>query len=84
MPVILLVVLAMLGVQTTQVLAEKQLVISRITGWLLVIIGAFLLPAGIFNLRGWWIIARPINIYALGVGFGLLVLPVVVKLLKDD
>jgi cytochrome c-type biogenesis protein len=52
LPVILLTILAMFGFQATKVLSEKRFAIEKFTAWLLILIGAFLIPAGVFNLRG--------------------------------
>lgn len=80
LPVILLVVLAMFGFQATKVLAEKRFAVEKFTAWLLVLIGTFLIPAGAFNLRGWWIAASPPDLKAWGLAVGLLILPLVVQL----
>ncbi|HLY68381.1 MAG TPA: cytochrome c biogenesis protein CcdA, partial [Puia sp.] len=61
LPIILLTILAMFGFQSTKALIEYRLSIASISAWLLILIGAFLIPAGIFNLRGWWIIDVPIH-----------------------
>ena len=82
LPIILLTILAIFGFQAARVLAEKRFAIQIITAWLLIIIGAFLLPSGLFNLRGWWILATPIEIHAWILAGVLLALPVVVKLIK--
>lgn len=81
LPVILLTILAMLGFQATRVLAEKRVAIGTITAWLLIMIGAFLLPAGLFNLRGWWVVSG-VNPSVWILAGGLLILPIVVKLVK--
>lgn len=81
LPVILLTVLAMFGFQATRALSEKRFAIEKFTAWLLIIIGAFLIPAGAFNLRGWWISAAPPELGAWGLALGLIILPMVVKLL---
>lgn len=80
LPVILLTVLAMFGLSATKVLSEKRFAIEKFTAWLLIIIGAFLIPAGTFNLRGWWISASPPELGAWGLALGLIILPMVVKL----
>jgi len=80
LPVILLTILAMFGLSATKVLSEKRFAIEKFTAWLLIIIGAFLIPAGVFNLRGWWISATPPELGAWGLALGLIVLPLVVKL----
>lgn len=80
LPIILLTVLAMFGIQTTKILSEKRFAIEKFTAWLLILIGAFLIPAGAFNLRGWWIAATPIDTGALTLALGLIILPIVVGL----
>lgn len=80
LPVILLTILAMFGFQVTNVISEKRFAIERVTAWLLLIIGAFLIPTGVFNLRGWWILATPVDLKAASVGAGLLIFPLVTKI----
>lgn len=80
LPVILLTVLSMFGIQATKTLSEKRFAIEKFTAWLLVIIGAFLLPAGIFNLRGWWIAAAAQNLQAVGLAVALILVPLVARL----
>ncbi len=80
LPVILLTVLAMFGFQATKVLSEKRFIIEKFTAWILVIIGAFLLPAGGFNLRGWWIAAMHIDMRAVGLAIGLIAVTLIAKL----
>lgn len=80
LPVILLTVLAMFGFQATKTLSENRFTIEKFTAWLLILIGAFLIPAGAFNLRGWWISATPPDLGAWGLALGLIILPMVVKL----
>ena len=77
---ILLTVLAMFGFQATKVLSEKRFAIEKFTAWLLIIIGAFLIPAGVFNLRGWWISAMPPDLGVWGLAVGLIALPLIAKL----
>lgn len=79
LPVILLTILAMFGIQATRVLSEKRFAIGKLTAWLLVLIGAFLIPAGVLNLRGWWVAAAPIYWPAIALAIGLLVLPLILK-----
>lgn len=79
LPIILITILAMFGVGLTATLTEKRFAIGRFTAWLLIIIGVFLIPAGVFNLRGWWLVATPINLQALGLAIGLLILPLIMK-----
>lgn len=80
LPIILLTVLAMFGFQTTKALLEKRFTIEKFTAWILVMIGAFLIPTGAFNLRGWWIAATPIDMRAVGLAIGLIILPLVARL----
>lgn len=80
LPIILLTILAMFGIQATTTLSEKRFAIEKLTALLLVIIGAFLIPAGAFNLRGWWVIAAPTNTKAFGLAIGLLMLPLLIKI----
>lgn len=80
LPIILLTVLAMFGIQATKTLSEKRFTIEKFTAWLLIIIGAFLIPAGAFNLRGWWVAAAPLNLRAVGFAVGLIILPLLLKL----
>ncbi len=82
LPIILLAVLAMFGFQATKVLAEKRFAIEKFTAWILVLMGAFLIPTGVFNLRGWWILAMPLDLRAVGLAVGLLIMPIVVRLIK--
>lgn len=79
LPVILITILAMFGVGLTATLSEKRFAIEKFTAWLLMIIGAFLIPAGVFNLRGWWLGTAPINLQALGLAVGLLILPLIMR-----
>lgn len=80
LPIILLTVLSMFGIQATKTLSENRFAIEKFTAWLLVIIGAFLIPAGVFNLRGWWIAEASQNLQAVALAAGLIVLPLIVKL----
>ncbi len=82
LPIILLAVLAMFGFQATKVLSEKRFAIEKFTAWILVLMGAFLIPTGVFNLRGWWILATPLDLRAVGLAVGILVLPFVLKFFK--
>lgn len=59
LPIVLITILAMFGLQATTVLITSRTIIEKITAWILIIMGVFLIPAGIFNLRGWWMFARP-------------------------
>lgn len=80
LPIILLTVLAMFGIQATKTLSEKRFTIEKFTAWILILIGAFLIPTGVFNLRGWWVIATPIDMRAVGLAVGLIALPLIIKL----
>lgn len=81
-PIILLSVLAMLGLQATKALTENRFAIEKITGWALILIGVFLIPAGLFNLRGWWLVQTPVDLRVAGLAIGLLLLPFVVRLIR--
>lgn len=61
-PVFLLTILAIIGVQGARFLVEKRVAIEKITGYALLIFGAFLLVGWIFDVRGWWISQTPPNI----------------------
>lgn len=80
LPIILLTVLAMFGIQATKTLSEKRFAIEKFTAWLLVLIGAFLIPTGVFNLRGWWIVASPLDLRAVGLAGGLVLIPLFINL----
>jgi predicted tellurium resistance membrane protein TerC len=70
----------MFGYQATNVLIQKRFSIKALGGWLLVTIGAFLMPAGLFNLRGWWILATPPLLKAWVIALGLMFAVVALKL----
>lgn len=76
-PILMLSILAMLGFQATKALSENRFAIEKITGWILILIGAFLIPTGLFNLRGWWIIQN-LDLGVLAVMLGLIVLPIII------
>lgn len=80
-PIILLSILAMLGIQATKVITENRFTIEKLTGWALLLIGAFLIPTGLFNLRGWWVL-QTLDVKALALMLGLLILPVIYTLFK--
>lgn len=80
LPIILLTVLAMFGIQATKTLSEKRFTIEKFTAWLLILIGAFLIPTGVLNLRGWWVVATPIDLRAVGLAVGLIAVPLIAKL----
>lgn len=80
-PIILLSILAMLGIQATKIITENRFTIEKFTGWALLAIGAFLIPTGLFNLRGWWLLQAP-DMKALAVMLSLLIIPLVYSLLK--
>lgn len=82
-PILILSILAILGISSLDFLTSKRFTIKKITGWSLIIIGAFLIVTGVFNLRGWWVIQSPPNIVALIITIALVILPFVVsKLFK--
>lgn len=60
-PVFLLTILAILGIQGARFLVEKRIAIEKITGYALLVFGAFLLVGWMFDVRGWWINATPPN-----------------------
>ncbi len=80
LPIILITILAMFGVQATQVLISSRTFIEKITAWILILIGTFLIPAGIFNLRGWWMMAMPPYYAALSLATLLIMVPLVLSL----
>lgn len=80
-PIILLSILALLGIQATRVLTENRFKIERITGWVLILIGSFLIPTGLLNLRGWWVLQSP-DLKALGIMVVLMAMPAIFALLK--
>lgn len=80
LPVILLTLLAMFGIQATRVLSEKRFAIEKFTAWLLILIGAFLVPAGLFTLRGWWILQTPLDLRAFGLAGALIILPILARM----
>ena len=53
-PVILMAVLAILGVNATKSLTGKRETIEKLTGWMLVVIGAFLIIQGIPGGHEWY------------------------------
>jgi cytochrome c-type biogenesis protein len=75
-PILLLSILAMLGFQATKALSENRLTIEKITGWSLIFIGAFLIPTGIFDLRGWWL-TQGVELAPLAIMIKLILLPLV-------
>lgn len=58
-PILLLTLLAILGVQGARFLIEKRFAIERVTGYALLVFGAFLLVSWLFRVPGWWIFATP-------------------------
>lgn len=78
-PIILLSILAILGVSSLDFISSKRFTIKKLTGWSLLIIGAFLITTGLFNLRGWWILQPTINLIPLFVTLGFLFLPFLLK-----
>jgi cytochrome c-type biogenesis protein len=61
-PVFLLTILAILGIQGARFLVEKRIAIEKITGYALLVFGAFLSVGWIFGVRGWWIYETPPNL----------------------
>ncbi len=53
-PVILMAVLAILGINATKTLTGKRETIEKFTGWMLVVIGAFLIIQGIPGGHSWY------------------------------
>jgi len=53
-PVILMAVLAILGINATKSLTGKRETIEKLTGWMLIIIGAFLIIQGIPGGHDWY------------------------------
>lgn len=82
LPIILLTVLSMFGIQATRVLSEKRFAIEKVTTWLLILIGAFLIPAGVFNLRGWWLLQTPINLVPIISFLALVLVPKLLTIFK--
>lgn len=80
-PIILLSILAMLGIQATKIITENRFTIEKFTGWALILIGSFLIPTGLFNLRGWWLLQAP-DMKALMTMVLLLVVPFIYSLTK--
>lgn len=80
-PIILLSILAMLGIQATKIITENRFTIEKFTGWALLLIGAFLIPTGLFNLRGWWVLQAP-DAKALFLMIGLLIVPIIYSFTK--
>lgn len=58
-PILLLTLLAILGVQGARFLVEKRVAIEKVTGYALLVFGAFLLVSWLFQVPGWWIFATP-------------------------
>ena len=69
-------VLAIIGIETTRFVVEKRVSIEKFTGYGLIIFGAFVLVAWIFQTPGFWIFQNPPNIKAWLVFIGLSILPV--------
>ena len=74
-PLILMSILAILGIQTTRFVVEKRVSIEKITGYALIVFAAFVLVAFFFKMPGFWIFQTPPNIKAWLVFIGLSVLP---------
>ncbi len=78
-PLILMAVLAILGIQTTRFIVEKRIAIEKLTGYGLVIFGAFVLTAWIFKTPGLWIAQLPPNLWVWATFILLSVLPALIK-----
>lgn len=81
-PVFLLTILAILGIQGARFLVEKRIAIEKVTGYALLVFGAFLLVGWIFGVRGWWIYATPPNLIAWSTFFALSASPLFFLYLK--
>lgn len=53
-PLILMSVLAILGINATKVLTQKRVSMEKVTGWMLIVIGAFLIINGIPEGHEWY------------------------------
>lgn len=84
LPIVLFAILAMFGIQTTSALSEKRFSIEKVTAWILIVIGTFLIPAGVFNLRGWWITATPSDMRAVSFAIGLLIVPLLATMFRKQ
>lgn len=78
-PLILMAILAILGIQTTRFIVEKRIAIEKLTGYGLVIFGAFALTAWLFKTPGLWIAQTPPNIWAWTTFALLSILPTLIK-----
>ncbi len=78
-PLILMAVLAILGIETTRFIVEKRIAIEKLTGYGLVIFGAFVLTAWLFKTPGLWIAQIPPNIWAWTTFILLSILPALIK-----
>jgi len=78
-PLILMAVLAILGVQTTQFIVKKRIAIEKFTGYAMMIFGAFALTAWLFKSPGVWIAQIPPNLWAWATFTLLSILPALIK-----
>ena len=53
-PLIFLAILAIIGINATKSLAQKRISIEKATGWMLIVIGAFLIINGLPEGHGWY------------------------------
>ncbi|MEX0940835.1 MAG: cytochrome c biogenesis protein CcdA [Candidatus Babeliales bacterium] len=84
LPIIFLTILAMFGIQATKPLVQYRFAIKNLSAWFLILIGTFLIPAGLLNLRGWWIFDYPIDFIPWILAIGLLILPIILKFFKKE
>ncbi len=83
-PILILSFLAILGLSSLNFITEKRFAIKKVTGWSLIIIGAFLITTGVLDLRGWWILQSPLNSVALGITIILIILPFIIGKIKEN
>jgi cytochrome c-type biogenesis protein len=81
-PILLLTVLSILGVQGARFLIEKRVAIEGVTGYALLVFGAFLLVSWLFTVPGWWIFAIPPNLGQWATFLALSLVPLLALFLK--
>ena len=81
-PVFLLTILAILGIQGARFLVEKRIAMEKVTGYALLVFGAFLLVGWIFDVRGWWINQAPPDLAQWAVFLALSAIPLAVAAWK--
>jgi cytochrome c-type biogenesis protein len=82
-PLILMAVLAILGIQTTRFVVEKRVSIEKLTGYGLVVFGAFVLVAWIFSTPGFWILETPPDIIKWLVFIAISAIPALISVVKN-